>query len=120
MRYIDNQFEWPILWRIGGGPRALRSLDEALETIDRRLEEIEGRLVYSEEVTALMGLRDVVEAAAVSLQAPDIAAAVNALRSFAATYRPMVAIPEGQSLDSLFAYQDAVPRRRWGPEEADV
>ena len=120
MRYIDNQFEWPILWRIGGGPRALRSLDEALETIDRRLEEIEGRLVYSEEVTALMGLRDVVEAAAVSLQPADITAAVNAIRLFAATYRPMVAIPEGQDLDSLFAYQDAVPRRRWDREEADV
>ncbi len=120
MRYIDNQFEWPILWRIGGGPRALRSLDEALETIDRRLEEIEGRLVYSEEVTSLMKLRDVVETANVSREAADIKAAVSALRLFAATYRPMVAIPEGQSLDALFAFQDTVPHRRWGAEEADL
>jgi hypothetical protein len=121
MRYIDNQFEWPILWRIGGGPRALRSLDEAIEAIDQRLEEIEGRLVYSDEISALLGLRDVVEAAAVSRATPDITMAANALRLFAATYRPMVAIPEGQSLDSLFSHLDSPPRARsWDADGADV
>jgi hypothetical protein len=120
MRYVDNQFEWPILWRIGDGPRALRSLDEAIEAIDLRLEEIEGRLVYSDEVSSLLQLRDVVEAATASLAASDIDRAVNALRSFAATYRPMVALPEGESLESLFAWLDSGARpRRWNGDEAD-
>ncbi|HKU95738.1 MAG TPA: hypothetical protein VJR58_10700 [Vineibacter sp.] len=119
MRYIDNEFEWPILWRIGGGPRALRSLDEALEAVDHRLEEIEGRLVYSDEITALLGLRDVVEAAAVSLGPVQIETAIGALRTFAANYRPMVAIPEGESLDALFAYA-LNPRQRWRSDSADA
>ncbi|TWT06074.1 hypothetical protein [Reyranella sp. CPCC 100927] len=119
MRYIDNQFEWPILWRIGSGPRALRSLDDALEAVDQRLEEIEGRLVYSDEITALLGLREAVEAAAVSLGSAQITAAVSALRTFAATYRPMVAIPEGDSLDVLFA-PILSPRRGWHSDAADA
>jgi hypothetical protein len=112
MRYIDNQFEWPILWRIGAGPRALRSLEEALDTIDHRLEEIEGRLVYSDEVTSLIALRDVVETASHSLQVGDIQKAVDALRSFAMAYRPMVAIPRGKGGDMFFAYQDAISKTR--------
>ena len=120
MRYVDNQFEWPILWRIGGGPRALRSLDEAIDAIDQRLEEIEGRLVYSDEISSLLRLRDVVEAASVSLAASDINRAVNSLRSFAVTYRPMVAIPEGESLESLLAWLDNGTRqRRWNGDEVD-
>lgn len=120
MRYVDNQFEWPILWRIGGGPRALRSLDEAIDAIDRRLEEIEGRLVYSDEISCLLRLRDVVEAATVSLMTPDIDRAVESLRSFAVAYRPMVTIPEGQSLDSLFAYPDRRSRRMdWEGDEIE-
>lgn len=122
MRYIDNQFEWPILWRIGGGPRALRSLEEALDTIDRRLEEIEGRLVYSDEITSLIGLRDIVETASRSLQISDIQKAVKSLRSFAAAYRPMVAIPQGKSGDMFSAYQDAAAKghRRGTPPTPDA
>lgn len=120
MRYIDDQFEWPILWRIGGGPRGLRSLDEALQAIDVRLEEIEGRLVYGEEVTALMRLRGAVETADGSRDPADIRAAVAALRAFAATYRQMVAIPAGQSLDALFAFQDARARRGRGSDDAEL
>ncbi|HEX2887970.1 hypothetical protein [Vineibacter terrae] len=122
MRYIDNQFEWPILWRIGGGPRAVRSLDEALEAIDRRLEEIEGRLVYSDEISALLRLRGVVEDASAARDTASITASANALRSFAASYRPMVAVPEGVSLDVLFSYTDPLSpyRRRWDSGSADA
>jgi hypothetical protein len=100
----------------------VRSLDEALEAIDQRLEEIEGRLVYSYEISALLGLREVVEAASVALDEASITASVRALRSFAASYRTMITVPEGESLDALFAYQDSLSpyRRRWDSGGADA
>jgi hypothetical protein len=119
MRYVDNQFEWPILWRIGGGPRALRSLDEAIVAIDQRLEEIEGRLVYSDEISALTQLRDVVEAATASLMTSEIDRAVEALRAFAVAHRPMVTVPEGQSLESLLGWLDGHARDGRGKKVDD-